>query len=112
MYSGVFPSARYRSTAPQFENVAYQSLYRAKPAGQAGRGRRAPILCFFLAGTYAYVYIDEVDGGRHASRWRMAADEAVARADAISAMRGAAARARPSPRERGSVAPSSEQQIC
>ena len=95
MYT-LFPSARELNCT--WSNVVKlgQSLYREKPGQDKFRpGQATPIPNFFLAGSYTYQdYIDSMEGATKSGL--MAADEVIARADAIGKMRqgGAAAEQR------------------
>ena len=93
MYT-LFPSARELNCT--WSNVVKlgQSLYREKPGQDKFRpGQATPIPNFFLAGSYTYQdYIDSMEGATKSGL--MAADEVIARADAIGKMRGVAAEQR------------------
>merc|ERR1711871_1643462 len=87
----LFPSSKELNCT--WSNVVKlgQSLYREKPGQDKFRpGQATPIPNFFLAGSYSYQdYIDSMEGATKSGL--MAADEVIARADAIGKMRGTAA---------------------
>merc|ERR1719247_2461175 len=82
----LFPSSKQLKCTWSSVVKLGQSLYREKPGQDKYRpGQATPVPNFFLAGSYTYQdYIDSMEGATKSGL--MAADEVIARADAIGKM--------------------------